>query len=129
MAVLTTKDAVIKCDGTSLGKVVSASINISQEPVETTTVAVFYRTFIPGVKSASGSVTLLYDPNDAKAVTLLQSVLNGTSFVLSLTLNVPLGKGLVINAFVTQSSIPFAVREAFAITLSFQATGTIVQVL
>jgi hypothetical protein len=137
MAVQTTRNATLFCNGSPLGKVISASIDISLEAMETTTVEKYFRTYVPGINGATASVTLLYDPNDANTVSLLSSVLTGTivtlSFVINTTLTTTAGlppkSSTLFTAFVTQSSIPFAVREAVAISLSLQVTGTITQSL
>ena len=129
MAVQTTKNAALFCNGNQLGKVTSASLNISQEAMETTTVEKFYRTFLPGLRSATASITLLYDPDDTYSVTLLNSVLNGALVTLMFVISTVLNKSITVTAFVTESSTPFAIREAVAVSLSLQITGTITQSL
>jgi hypothetical protein len=129
MAVQTTKNAALFCDGNQVGKVVSASLDISLEAMETTTVEKYFRTFVPGINSATGSVSVLYDPDDTQAVALLNTIISGTLVTLVFIINTVLNKSITVTAFVTQASIPFAVREAVVISLSLQITGTITPVL
>lgn len=129
MAVQTTRNAALLCNGDPVGKVVAASLDISLESMETTTVEKTFRTFVPGINSATGSVSVLYDPDDTDTVTLLNTILNGTLVTLVFVINTLLNKSITVTAFVTQSSIPFAVREAVVISLSLQITGTITQAL
>ena len=129
MAVQTTKNAALFCNGNRLGRVTSASLDISQEAMETTTVEKYFRTFLPGLKSATATVTILYDPDDTNAVALLNSVLNGALVTLMFVISTVLNKSITVTAFVTQSSMPFAIREAVAVSLSLQITGTVTQSL
>lgn len=125
MTVQTTRHASLLVNGVILGKVLSASLNISQEAMENTTVEKYYSTFIPGKKTATGSVTLLYDPDDATKVSLLQTVLNGALVTLDFVINSILNKSMTVTAFVTQYTAPFAVKEALAISLSLQVTDAV----
>lgn len=133
MAVLTTKDAALYLSTSflstpiELGKVLSMSLDLSQESLETTNVASYHRTFVPGIRSATATVSLLYDPTDSNAVNLLKTVTNGTIVTLWFMLSEVIPKYIAAQAIVTSLNIPFAVRQGFLITLSLQLTGSLLE--
>lgn len=125
MAVISTKNAALVYDGNTIGKVINASLDISQGSVENTTVEKTYRTFIPGIKTGTCTVGLLYNPNDTTTVSLINTILTGTMFNLIFFIDSILEKSFTFNAFVTQTTIPLVLRESVAISITMQVTDTI----
>lgn len=80
--------------------------------------------FAAGIRRTTGRVSLLYDPDDAAAMGLLNQVTAGTAPV-TLTLYLDSGTPLSSEALFTQRSISAQVGAAYAVTLGFQATGPV----
>lgn len=130
MAVYTTKNSAIFCNGQRLGKVTTCNIDLSQELMENTTIEKYDKTFLPGSKSGSASLTLLYDPADVGTINLLQSIINNSyPVIIMVALSTVTNKSLTFNAFVTQASIPVAIQQAIAISLNLQITGAVSGIL
>lgn len=127
MAVLTGNSASISFNGTTVGKCRSFSLDVSRDALETTSLGDADRTYVEGLRGATGSTTLLYDPTDTATVSFLESVFGtGTaSIVLDADTTNGSGGDFSCTAIVTQVSTPVSVGEVTACSVSFQVTGAV----
>ena len=81
MAVLTGADGKVVVNGAQIMKARDYTINISKDALETSHLGSYDREYVEGLRGATGSMTVLYDPTESTAVSLLQSILttDGTS--------------------------------------------------
>jgi hypothetical protein len=127
MAPITSKNSSLYYEGEKIAKVINCNLDFSREVMENTTVEKFTKTFLPGIKSSSGSATILYDPFDLPTLDILNSIFAGSiPAVLFLNLDTTLiDKSISINMFVTQVILTVSLREAIATSVSFQGSGDI----
>lgn len=127
MAVLTGNSGEILFDGTAIGKCRNFSLDISKDALETTVLGDYDRTYVQGLRGATGSATILYDSQDTSGVALLNNILsNGDSNnkVVQMKLNKATGGAAIsCNAIITQVSSPVSVGEVTACSINFQVTG------
>jgi len=74
MAVLTGTSGELRFRGVRVGKCREFSLDISRDALETTVLGQWDRTFVEGIRGASGSTTVLYDRDDTATRDLLNSV-------------------------------------------------------
>lgn len=127
MAVVTGSNGEFRYRGTRVAKCRNFSLDIARDALETTTVGSYDRSYIEGIRGATGSATVLYDPDDFATVDLINSILqNGDNIQgISLVLNTTTGNTLEFQALVTQVSVPVSVGEVTACSVSFQVSGPI----
>jgi hypothetical protein len=74
MTVLTGRHAAMKYQGRKLGKVQNWSLNISRSEIDESCLGDIDKDVMPGIRSATGSATLLVDPGDTATQALLNSI-------------------------------------------------------
>jgi len=77
MAVLTSRDAELRLDGTAIAKARDVSLSLSSDLNEDTALGQDSRTFVYGLRSYSGSCTLQYD-RSSQASSIIQQILNAS---------------------------------------------------
>lgn len=127
MAVVTGTSGELRYNGIRVGKCRNFSLDISRDALETTTLGVWDRTYVEGLRGATGNATVLYDKDDTSTIQLLNSILSNTSGAqtVGFVLNTSLNTVLEVSAILTQVSTPVAVGEVVACSLNFQVTGPI----
>lgn len=127
MAIVTGSNGELRYRGTRVAKCRSFSLDISKDALETTTIGSYNRSYIEGIRGATGSATVLYDPEDFATVDLINSILqNGNKGQgMSMVLNTTSNNALEFQAVVTQVSVPVSVGEVTACNVNFQVTGPI----
>lgn len=128
MAVLTGKNGALTWNGTIIGKVRSWSLDVSKDALETTSLGIHDRTYTTGMRGATGSADLMYDPAEGQAVELLNSILSNDASVsqsVGFVLDSAGGKSLTCEAFLTAVSPSVSVGEIQACSVSFQVSGAI----
>lgn len=127
MAVLTGKNGALRWNGANVGKVRSWSLTINRDALDSTSLGVDDRTFVQGLRGATGSADLMYDPNEGQAVAMLNSVFSDNTATIADTvgfvLDVAGGKRLTCTAFLTNVSPTVSVGAVHACTVSFQVSG------
>lgn len=114
------------------GQVVSRcrgwELSINKDALEDTCLGTFDREYIEGLRGATGSTTILYDPDDSVAVPLLNRILQNEEDpdAVGLVLNTPTNQKLDVAVLITSQSTPMQVGEIVAVAISFQVTGPIV---
>ena len=127
MAVLTGTSGELRFRGVRVGKCREFSLDISRDALETTVLGQWDRTFVEGIRGASGSTTVLYDRDDIATRDLLNSVFrnNDGPQPITLALSTAIGAGLDVKAIVTSVSTPVSVGAVIACSVNFQVSGPI----
>lgn len=126
MAVLTGSSGGLLIGGTTAGCVRSWNLTISRDPLETSCLGEEDRKYRTGMRGATGSADILYDPG-GPAGAVFNTVFNdnaapvNVSFVLS-TADL---KQITGDAIITSVSASVSVGEVQAVNVSFQFTGAI----
>lgn len=125
MAIITGANGEMRYNNMRVAKCREFSLDISRDALETTTLGDYDRTYIEGIRGATGTATILYDEYDGTATQLLNNVFTDSSSAapISLVLNTSTGKRLAASAFLTQVGVPVSVGEVVACSISFQITG------
>lgn len=125
MAVLTGTSGELRYAGIRIGKCRSFSIDISRDALETTTLGSKDRTYIEGLRGATGSAAILYDEDDAATISMLNSIFRDDGdTAVSMVLNTNTNKAISFKAFVTQIGTPVSIGEVTACNISFQVSGS-----
>jgi len=127
MAVLTGTSGELRFRGVRVGKCREFSLDISRDALETTVLGQWDRTFVEGIRGASGSTTVLYDRDDTSTRDLLNSVFrnNDGPQPITLALSTAIGAELDVRAIVTSVSTPVSVGSVIACSVNFQVSGPI----
>jgi len=127
--VYTGRDGSLLIGGVTAGKVVSWSLEGQTDALDTTSLADDFRTYEVGMRSFTGSATLLFYTNDAggnDAETLLKAAKAGTKTSLILRLGVtgtPTIKDTSISCIITSYSFGASVGELVQASISFTVSG------
>lgn len=127
MAVVTGTSGELRYNGVRVGKCRDFSLDISRDALESTVLGTWDRTYVEGLRGASGSATVLYDKDDTSTVQLLNSVFSNTTGAqtIGFVLNTSLNTVFEVSAILTQVTAPVSVGEVIACSLTFQVTGPI----
>ena len=127
MAVLTGADGKVVVNGAQIMKARDYTINLAKDALETSTLGVYDRTYVEGLRGATGSMTILYDPTESTAVNLLQSILNsdGTSQTVDFVFTSQDNKKLVYSGFITSVSQSVSTGAVQAASCNFQISGAV----
>jgi len=128
VAVLTGKNAALSWNGATVGKVRSWSMTISKDALETTTLGVHDRSYVPGIRGSTGTAELMYDPSEGQAVSLLNSISSNSDDAASsvgFVFDTAGGKSLSCSAFLTSVSPSVSVGAIQVCSVSFQVSGPI----
>ena len=72
MAVLTGADGKVMVGGAQILKCRDYTISVSKDALETSHLGSYDREYVEGLRGATGSMTILYDPTESTAVSLLK---------------------------------------------------------
>jgi hypothetical protein len=127
MAVVTGTSGELRYNGVRVGKCRSFSLDINRDALESTVLGTWDRTYVEGLRGASGNATVLYDKDDTSTVQLLNSVFSNTTGAqtIGFVLNTSLNTVFEVSAILTQVTAPVSVGEVIACSLTFQVTGPI----
>ena len=128
MAVMTGTNGALRENGATICRVRNWNVNITRDALDVTCLGEEWRAYVAGLKGATGSATLIYDPQESAAVALLNSVFTAgesggadVEFVLSTADS----KRLAAKAFVTSVSPSVSVGEVSTCDVQFQINGAI----
>lgn len=133
----TGKDGFLSVNDAEQLKVTTWSLQAEVDMLETTTLADNDRNYVPGVRSFSGSATLLYYQDDNgrnDGATLIKTVATtGTQSTTPIALTLRLRDGdnykdIKLNAFVNSASYGANVGEVVNAQISFRGTGALTTV-
>jgi hypothetical protein len=125
MGVLTGSDGQLRFNGSAVGKCREWSLNVSKDALEDTSIGSYDRTYVEGMRGTTGSATVLYDPSNRTAASLLNSVFSNeqANSQVDFVLRRQDGTSLNCDAFVTNISPSVAVGAVQAVSVSFQVNG------
>lgn len=123
--ITTGKNGFLKFNGNRIGRCRNVRFDIERELLATTKQGDIDESYLLGKRNASGSATLLYDPDDTVAVTLLNTVLSDATVTcaLELVLDNFTGNSIPYTAVVHKVGTSIAYGEAHACDISFRASG------
>lgn len=125
MAVLTGANGALKYEGRTVAKCRSWSLTINRDALEDTCIGTDDRSYVKGLRGASGNATLLYDPSDANGAALLNSIFdNNASDDVEFVFNNSSGQ-FTCKALLTTVNPSVSVGDVQAVSLSFQVSGPI----
>ena len=113
--------------GQTVSRCRSWSLNIQKDALEDTCLGTFDRTFIEGLRGATGSAVILYDPDSPTVPPLLNRILqnNGAAEDVGLVLNTLTNQKLEASVIITGQSTPMETGGVVAVSITFQITGPI----
>jgi hypothetical protein len=125
MAVQTGADGQLKYNNKIIGRCRDWSISINKDALEDTCLGAYDRSYVEGLRGTTGSATVLYDPSDATANAMLNSVLtNGEGeSTMEFTLSRGNSRAFTCSGFITSISPSVSVGAATACSISFQVSG------
>ena len=118
------KDGTLTYNGTLVAKVSNWNISTTVDTLDTTALKESDRTFVPGIRSTSGSATVFY--YDSSPVSLLQRVVKTTAVTETDILTIKLGwdsKFIQGSCIITSAELSCAVGEVMQANIQFQFTG------
>ena len=125
MAVLTGANGALRYEGRTVAKCRSWSLSVSRDALEDTCIGTDDRSYVKGLRGASGSATVLYDPNDTVGVSLINSIFdNNASDAVEFVFNTSGGQ-FKCTALLTTINPSVSVGDVQAVSLSFQVSGPI----
>lgn len=127
MAVLTGSTGALRYNNNKVAKVRSWSMTINKDALEDTCLGTYDRSYVQGLRGATGSATLLYDPEDTAGTGLLNSIFDNSSAgdPCEFVFNDPVGGAFKCSAFLTTINPSVSVGDVQAVSVNFQITGPI----
>lgn len=123
MAVYSGKDGVIVFNNNTQTRVRNWSVQTNVDMLETTDLGDSERNYIAGLKSATGSATIMYhDDNSTLRNILSSSITAGTPYPARLELRWG-ARDLDFNAYINSVSITCSTGEIMTADISFTMTG------
>jgi hypothetical protein len=125
MGVLTGSDGQLRFNGSAVGKCREWTLNVSKDALEDTSIGSYDKTYVEGMRGTTGSATVLYDPSNRTAASLLNSIFSNeqSNSQVDFVLRRQDGTSLNCYAFVTSISPSVAVGAVQAVSVSFQVNG------
>ena len=124
--ILTGADGQLKHNGVVISKIRNWSMTANKAAIETTTLGLYDRTYINGLRGATGSASMFYDPSDAHAVEFLNTIFTQSNDEKVEFIFDRLNNGEVEGeGFITSVGASVAVGEAQACEIQFQFSGPV----
>ena len=125
MAVLTGADGKVLIGGAQICKCRDYTISVTKDSLETSHLGSYDREYVEGLRGATGSMTILYDPTEPTAVNLLNSILTtqGVSQEVDFVFTDENRKQLQYKGFITSVSQSVSTGAVQAASCNFQISG------
>lgn len=126
MAYAIAHSAEMKWNGTVLGLARDISLSITKDALETTTLGDRDRTYVSGLRGATGSCSLLFDDSDTLVASLLNRITANTADTEdgNLTFNFAAnGARFVLPVIITSVGMTASSGDLVAADVEFQVTG------
>jgi len=120
------KNGTLTYNGNSVAKVSNWSFSSSVDTLETTAISDSERSYVPGLRQATGSATIFYYDDAPKP--LLERIIGTSAVSESDILSLKLGWGSKYvqgNVIITSGELNCAVGEVMQATVQFQFTGAV----
>ena len=126
MAVLTGADGKVLIGGAQICKCRDYTISVTKDSLETSHLGSYDREYVEGLRGATGSMTILYDPTEDIANNLLNSILNdGAPQKVQFVFQNKDNKRLEYNGFITSVSQSVSTGAVQAASCNFQISGKV----
>ena len=127
MAVLTGADGRVLVGSNQIAKARDYTINISKDALEDTSLGNYDRTYVEGLRGATGSMTILYDPSLGPSSGLLNSILEtkGVAQDVTFVFVDKDSKQIKCKGFITSVSQSVSVGAVQAASCNFQISGKV----
>lgn len=128
MDVLTGANGSLTLNGAKVGCVQNWSLSIEKGAIDVTCISERDRRFVPGLRGATGSATVFYDPSDAPTVALFNNILTDFDTVASqvgFVLWVTGSKSLTAKVLINSVGVGVSVGEAQAHSVNFTISEAI----
>lgn len=131
MAVLTSAHASLMYKGVLVGRVRNFSVNITRDALSTTQLGDWNQTYTNGLRGATASGTLLYDPAETQMIEMMTGIFSdsGTPDAVIVKMDTTGNKSISFNAFITSMGASVSFGEASACSIELQITGAISETL
>lgn len=135
--ILTGADGQLRYGTNGFAKVRTWSLSIQRNAIDVTCIDTFDRDYVAGVRSATGTATIWYDPSQTDDITLLNSIFRDrdaatgvenfetVTFVLNKSKSSGAAGTFQCQCLITDVSPAVNVGEATAVNVSFQVSGPI----
>ncbi len=125
--VLTGADGALQYRAQQCAKVRSWTLNITRDMIDDSCLGQFDRTFITGLRSATGTAQLFYDPKDTKSRQMLNTIFDNKAKPeeINFVLNTTDGRAFDCHCLLSNVSATVEVGAAHAVSVSFQVSGEI----
>jgi hypothetical protein len=123
------KDGFVSYNGALVAKVANWSFSSTVETIDVTNLSLSDRTFVPGLRSSTGSATIFYYDQAAKP--LIERVIKIDDVGEDDILTIRLGWGskyIQSSCIITSAELNCAVGEVMQATVQFQFTGVLHEV-
>ena len=124
MAVQTGVNGELLINGTTVAKCRSFSLTKQRDAIEVTPLGDEWRTYVSGLKGATGSASLYYDNSDAGTKLLLGNLTNDAEHTVTFVFNRGGSEEWACKGFITSVGASVSVGEAQTCEVSFQVTGS-----
>ena len=123
MAIYSGKDGTLEVDDSAVGKVRSWSLTSTVDTLEVTNLGDEARFYVPGLKSATGSASLIYHDDNTEIQDVLDDcITTGTPGEARIKLGWG-DKELEFDAYITSAVITCSVGEVMSADISFTMSG------
>ena len=123
MAIYSGKDGTLEVDDSAVGKVRSWSLTSAVDTLEVTNLGDEARVYVPGLKSATGSASLIYHDDNTEIQNVLDDcITTGTPGEAKIKLEWG-DKELEFDAYITSAVITCSVGEVMSADISFTMSG------
>jgi hypothetical protein len=126
MAIKTSATAELRFNGTAIAKVRDVTLNINRDALDTTGIGQADRTYEYGIRSTSGSGTLLYDDTNTATRDIMNRILSdaGDESRITLVLDGSSSLGTISGDVVlTQVGVGVSVGDLVSVPVSFSVSG------
>lgn len=125
--VLTGADGALQYRAQQCAKVRSWTLNITRDMIDDSCLGQFDRTFITGLRSATGTAQLFYDPKDNKSRQMLNTIFDNKAKPeeINFVLNTTDGRAFDCHCLLSSVSATVEVGAAHAVSVNFQVSGEI----
>jgi len=126
MAVKTSMTAEVQWNNVKIAKIRDISLDISRNTVDTTALGEHDESAVYGVRTTTGSGTLLYDPADTTTVDLMNTILADDAVAsdsLTIVLDTANNKTISGTVLLTSTSVGVSTGEAISVPVQFKVNA------
>ena len=123
MAVLTGVNGELLINGITVAKCRSLQLNQQRDAIEVTPLGDEWRSYVSGLKGATGSASLYYDNSDGGTKLLLGNLTNNAEHTVTFVFNRGGSEEWACKGFITSVGASTSVGDATTCEVSFQVSG------